>query len=224
MFCTHCGKENDNDAVYCIECGHEVNEASSKKINLKIPDIKIKNKKAVTAVAAIVLLVLVGNFVFGGRSYKKTINLFVKYSTPEKLDLMKVYDELIPSKVVDYAMKESETSRSEFKKEMKKLEEDAERSYKQIAEQYDVKMKDIKISYEIAGAETLKGDDLADIKDLYKDDIGLKVSAAKQIEVEMTVHIDEDTEFTNSLDVDLVKVGRSWYLDIPTMGGLDSMF
>ena len=85
-------------------------------------------------------------------------------------------------------------------------------------------MKDIKISYEIAETETLKGDDLADIKDLYKDDIGLKVSAAKQIEVEMTVHIDEDTEFTNSLDVDLVKVGRSWYLDIPTMGGLDSMF
>lgn len=224
MFCTNCGKENESDAVYCIECGHEMNEASSKKINLKIPDITIKNKKAVTAVAAVVLLVLVGSFVFGRRSYKKTINLFVKYSTPDKMDIMKMYDELVPAKVMDYARKESETSRSEFKKEMKKLEEDAERNYKQIEEQYDVKMKDIKISYKIAGAETLKGDDLADIKDLYKDDIGLKVSAAKQIEVELTIHIDKDTEFTNSMDVDLIKVGRSWYLDLPTMGGLDSMF
>lgn len=224
MFCTHCGKENESDAVYCIECGHEVNEASSKKINLKIPDIKIKNKKAVTVAAAVIVLVLMGSFILGGRSYKKTINLLVKYSTPEKMDLVRIYDELVPSKVIDYAVKEGEISRSKLKKEIKEMEEDAKRSYEQIGKQYDVEMKNIKVSYEIVDSEPLKGDDLADIKDLYKNDIGLKVSAAKQIEVEITARIDEDTEFTNSMDIDLVKVGKSWYIDLPTMGGLDSMF
>ena len=80
------------------------------------------------------------------------------------------------------------------------------------------------MSYEIVDVETLKGDDLADIKELYKEDIGLKVSGAKQVELEVTIRIDDDTEVTNSQDIDLVKVGRFWYLDMPSMGGVDRMF
>ena len=63
-----------------------------------------------------------------------------------------------------------------------------------------------------------------DIKELYKEDIGLKVSGAKQVEIEFTFHLDGDTEITNSMDIDLVKVGKTWYLDMPTLGGIDRMF
>ncbi len=223
MFCTHCGKENDYDAVYCIECGHEMIEASSKKINFKMPDIKIKNKKAVTAVAAVVLLVLVGSFVFGGRSYKKTIDMLVKYGNSE-LDVKLVFDKLIPSKVIDYALEDAGQSRSDYRKEVKKINEELQRNVEQIEDQYDVKWKNCKVTYEITDTETLKGDDLADIKELYKEDIGLKVSGAKQVEIEVTLHLDDDTEITNSKDIDLIKVGKSWYLDIATMGGIDGMF
>ena len=47
----------------------------------------------------------------------------------------------------------------------------------------------------------------------------MKVSAAKSVEVELTVTSDE-TESSNSLDVSLIKVGRSWYLDAMSMGNL----
>lgn len=223
MFCTNCGKENDNDAVYCIECGHEMGKTAASKRNFKMPDVKIKNKNAVTVVAAIIMLVLVGSFVFGGRSYKKTIDLFVKYSISEA-DVKMVFDKLVPSKVIDYALEDAGQSRSDYRREVKKINEELQRNIEQIEDQYDVKWKNCKVTYKITDTETLKGDDLADIKDLYKEDIGLKVSGAKQVEIEFTFRLDDDNEITNSMDIDLVKVGKSWYLDMPTMGGIDRMF
>lgn len=223
MFCTNCGKENENDAVYCVECGHLMNKTAVKKGNIKIPDVKIKNKKSVIAIAAVIMLVLVGSFIFGGRSYKKTIDLFVKYTISEA-DVKMVFDKLVPSKVIDYALKDAGKSRSDYRRDIKEANEDLQNNIKQVEKQYDVKWKNCKVSYEIVDVETLKGDDLADIKELYKEDIGLKVSGAKQVELEVTIRIDDDTEVTNSQDIDLVKVGRSWYLDMPSMGGVDRMF
>ena len=176
-----------------------------------------------TAIAAVIILILVGSFIFGGRSYKKTIDLFVKYSVSEA-DVKMVFDKLIPSKVIDYALEDAGQSRSDYRRDIKKANEDLQNNIKQIEKQYDVKWKNCKVSYEIVDVETLKGDDLADIKELYKEDIGLKVSGAKQVELEITIRIDDDTEVTNSQDIDLVKVGRSWYLDMPSMGGVDRMF
>lgn len=223
MFCTNCGKENDNDAVYCIECGHEMNKSAVPKINLKMPVLKIKNKKNVTVVAAIIMLILAGSLAFGGRSYKKTINLFVKYSISEA-DVKMVFNKLVPSKVIDYALEDAGQSRSDYRREVKKINEELQENIEQIEKQYDVKWKNCKVTYEITDSETLKGDDLDDIKELYKEDIGLKVSGAKQVEIEFTFHLDDDTEITNSMDIDLVKVGKTWYLDMPTMGGIDRMF
>ena len=62
----------------------------------------------------------------------------------------------------------------------------------------------------------IKGDGLDDLKDAYED-ADVKGSAGK--EVEITVIADE-TESSNSLDVSLIKVGRSWYLDVMSMGNL----
>ena len=59
---------------------------------------------------------------------------------------------------------------------------------------------------------------MKDIKDAYED-ADVEVSAAKNVEVELTVTADE-TESSNSLDISLVKIGRSWYLDMMSMGGL----
>lgn len=47
----------------------------------------------------------------------------------------------------------------------------------------------------------------------------VKVSGAKFAEVELTVTVDErDASF--SQDISLTKVGRSWYLDVDSMGSL----
>ena len=143
MFCTNCGKENENDAVYCIECGHEMNKTATSKSNIKLPDMKIKNKKVVTVAVAVIMLIFVGSFVLGGRSYKKTVDLFVKYSVSEA-DVKMVFDKLVPSKVMDYALEESGHSRSDYRREVKKINEDLQRNIEQVEKQYDVKWKNFK--------------------------------------------------------------------------------
>lgn len=77
---------------------------------------------------------------------------------------------------------------------------------------------DWKLSYKMTNVEDVTGDDLNDLKSNYED-INVKVSAAKTVEVEFTLKGDE-TEISNSLEVSVIKVDRSWYLDLYTMGNL----
>ena len=77
---------------------------------------------------------------------------------------------------------------------------------------------DWKLSYKMTNVEDVTDDDLDDLKSNYED-INVKVSAAKTVEVEFTLKGDE-TEVSNSLEISVIKVDRSWYLDLYTMGNL----
>ena len=70
----------------------------------------------------------------------------------------------------------------------------------------------------MTNVEDVTDDDLDDLKANYED-INVKVSAAKTVEVEFTLKGDE-TEVSNSLEISVIKVDRSWYLDLYTMGNL----
>lgn len=64
--------------------------------------------------------------------------------------------------------------------------------------------------------EDVKGDTLKELRETYRTK-GVKVSGAKFAEVELTITVDErDASF--SQDISLIKVGRSWYLDMNSMG------
>lgn len=56
------------------------------------------------------------------------------------------------------------------------------------------------------------------MKEKYED-IDVKVSAAKTVEVKVMIKAGE-TENSNTLDISVIKVGRSWYLDPETMGSI----
>ena len=225
MFCGKCGHENEEDAVFCTECGARLDGgASASFIGAETVAVNVsadaKNRKIgmIAVAAAAIVLIAFGTFVFGGRSYKKTIALYVEYSN--KLDMEAICDKLVPSKIIDYMNEKDGISRSEYRKGIKQMEKEMEESIEEIEKQYDVKWKNCKVTYEITDMEALKGDELDDIKETYKEDIGLKVSAAKQGEIEITIKIDDDNETTTSLDISLVKAGRNWYLDLVNMGDL----
>ena len=194
MFCGKCGHENEEDAVFCTECGARLDGgASAAFIGAETAAVNVsadaKNRKIgmIAVAAAAIVLIAFGTFVFGGRSYKKTIALLVKYTYEP--DIEAVYDKLIPSKVINYNMKEKEISRSEFREKIKHDNEELEELFEEVQKQYNVKWKNCKVTYEITDMEALKGDELDDIKETYKEDIGLKVSAAKQGEIEITIKV-----------------------------------
>ena len=200
MLCKKCGTENPDGAKYCSKCGKALNEKSPAKKNRENGIVL-----AVCVIVAVVLLV----YTLGGRSYKKTIDTFV--TSQFAVDAQSIV-ELLPEKVVDKALEETGYSKTE-------LVDEANDSLKKQVDSLDQSLgDDWKLSYKMTNVEDVTGDDLDDLKSNYED-INVKVSAAKTVEVEFTLKGDE-TEVSNSLEISVIKVDRSWYLDLYTMGNL----
>lgn len=200
MLCKKCGTENPDGAKYCSKCGKALNEKSTAKKN--------REKGIVLALCVIVAVVLLV-YTLGGRSYKKTIETFV--TSQFAVDAQSIV-ELLPEKVLDKELEETGYSKTE-------LVEETNDSLKKQVDYIDQYLgDDWKLSYKMTNVEDVTGDDLNDLKSNYED-INVKVSAAKTVEVEFTLKGDE-TEISNSLEVSVIKVDRSWYLDLYTMGNL----
>lgn len=200
MLCKKCGTENQDGAKYCSKCGKALNEKSTAKKN--------REKGIVLALCVIVAVVLLV-YTLGGRSYKKTIDTFV--TSQFAVDAQSIV-ELLPEKVLDKELEETGYSKTE-------LVEETNDSLKKQVDYIDQYLgDDWKLSYKMTNVEDVTGDDLNDLKSNYED-INVKVSAAKTVEVEFTLKGDE-TEISNSLEVSVIKVDRSWYLDLYTMGNL----
>lgn len=200
MLCKKCGTENPDGAKYCSKCGKALNEKSTAKKN--------REKGIVLALCVIVAVVLLV-YTLGGRSYKKTIDTFVM--SQFAVDAQSIV-ELLPEKVLDKELEETGYSKTEL------VEETNDFLKKQVDYIDQYLGDDWKLSYKMTNVEDVTGDDLNDLKSNYED-INVKVSAAKTVEVEFTLKGDE-TEISNSLEVSVIKVDRSWYLDLYTMGDL----
>lgn len=215
MYCGKCGAQNADDADFCANCGAKLKKsAPTTATTVSVPNQNDKNRKVgmIAVAIAAVIVVILGVFLFGGRSYKVTVEKYVDASMDANA---KAIVDLIPKKVMDYALEQDGYDSSDLDDLISDLDE-------QLQDQMDSIDSYLgegwKVSYEILSEEDIKGDDLKDIKDAYED-ADVEVSAAKNVEVELTVTADE-TESSNSLDISLVKIGRSWYLDMMSMGGL----
>ncbi len=209
MFCGKCGTKNDDDAMFCAECGAKINEGQVSESNTTVAAApNNKNRKVgMIAVAVIVAIVIVAGFaMFGGRSYKATAEKFVNASM--EADAEAIID-LMPDEVIDYII-DSE-GYDDYDEMIDDLDEELQDTVDTLEKHLKKDLKDLKISTEILNIENITGDDLDDIKDDYED-MDCKVSAAKTLEVEITIE-SEETEISNSVDVGVIKIGRSWYLD-----------
>lgn len=215
MFCGKCGTENAEGAKFCKACG-----AKLEKINLDntvriVPcENAQKNKKigiivSIAALAAVICIVIA---LFGGRSYKSIIKKYMAASL--KADGKTIVN-LIPDKMLDYAMEESGYDHEEFESLVDDIDEQLQEAVNSIDDYLGA---DWKASYEIIEDEEIKGDDLDDIKSEYEV-ADLKISAARKIEIEITVKGAEE-EKKVSMSVPLIKCGNSWYLDAMSAGEL----
>lgn len=215
MFCGKCGTKNADDAQFCTGCGAKLNgEQLVKNSTTVAVNSNDKNRKvgmiAVAVIAVVVIALIIA--LFGGRSYKATVEKFV--NAQFDADAEAIF-ELIPEKMITYVLEEEGYDDDE-------LDEFIEEGNEELQDQLDdierYLGEDWTVSHEILTVEDVTGDELDDLKDDYED-IDIKVSAAKTVEVELTVKAGE-TETSDSLDISLIKVGRSWYLDLQSMGGI----
>ena len=215
MFCGKCGAKNDDNAEFCTSCGAKLNKyvpGAEKTVPVTYKSDKKRRGGMIAALIAVAAVILLGVVMFGGRSYKATIKKYADASFDA--DAKAIFD-LIPEKVVDYEMEQEEADSDD----LRDVIDEANGMLQDQLDSIDSYLGEgSKGSYKILDAENIRGDDLDDIKDAYKD-AGVRVSAAKRVEIELTVKKD-GKENSNSLDVPLIKVGRSWYLDAMSMNDL----
>lgn len=213
MFCGKCGAKNDDSAVFCAECGNRIAaaqpaapaaaEAPATATGSK-PGFTLNNRNiGIIAVAAVAALALIIGcfFIFGGRSYKDVVKDYFK--AIEKADA-KLMIELLPDDMIKSIMKEEDMTKKE-------LTEDLQDELDDMHEYYDK----VKISYEITDTEEFDKDDLKDLKKDYKE-YDVKVKDAMVVEVKVTLEFD-GRDISNTMELTLIKVGGSWYLDIDSM-------
>lgn len=211
MFCGKCGAQNADNAEFCANCGAKLKKnAPTTAATISVPNQNDKNRKVgmVAVAVAVVVVIILGVVLFGGRSYKATVEKFADALSDANAEA--IFD-LLPEKMIDYALEQNGYDSDDLDDLIDDVQDQLDSLDSYLDEGW-------KISYEILDTEDIKGDDLDDIKDAYED-ADVKVSAAKDVEIKITVKIDE-TETSDSVNVSLIKVGRSWYLDVMSMGDL----
>lgn len=236
MYCIKCGAENENNARFCVECGAKLqnvhmgreNAVTEKKVTEKLPymnkmeEVTKKSQKEsrrkIKIVPIIILLVLVAavvvfpKFIMSGRAEKKIIKEFVKAEMTG--DAEKIID-ILPEGVLEIAKTEGGMSRNELAEVMRKQFDSV------IGTLESTYGEDWKYSYKINSIKKVSQEDLEDIKDMYSNDLELEldISEAKTAEVEINVSGNQ-IENSNTLDVSLIKVGGTWYLDFASLAAL----
>lgn len=232
MFCGKCGTQNPETAAFCKRCGMRLKDQAKPAVKPAAPKAPVEpqlqyqpkrpapkrkrrrnDKNGIIAIAAMAALILVLALVlFSGRSYKATVKQFVNATFEAD---GKALVKLIPKDLMEYALDESGYDEDELDEMIEDLDDELQDAM-DLIERY--LGDNWKVSYKIIDTEDIKGDDLKDLKKSYKR-LGVKISAAKDVEMELTLKTKEDKE-SNTVTISLIKVGRSWYLDLDSMGSL----
>ncbi len=211
MYCGNCGAQNPDGAAHCGNCGAPLNPApaaggnQSAKKNRAIGIAVIAGAVAVVA-AVVLLVVLLGG---GGSSSAKSAAVdFVETMFDGKIS--KLVD-MVPDELLKGLAKERDISKSEARDMLAGGLEELE-SYTGI-----LKLAKLKVGH--AEVEDMDRDDLDRLKDDYAE-YDVKVKDGKTVEVEVSMEFMDEKE-TETIDVPVVKIGGSWYVDFMN---LDDMF
>lgn len=214
MFCGKCGEKNADDAMFCSGCGTKLSGGEAVKSGKPVAANTDKKRKMGIIPVVVIMAAVIGlaSMLFGGRSEEDVVEQFVNAVFEPDAEVIL---DLMPKKVVEIFMKEENMDKEAYKEFIqegnKELQKEIESLDRYLGEGW-------KVTYEITSIETLFGDDLKESYEVF----GIEVSEAKNVKVKVSVITKGGTvEEANTLNVALIKVGRSWCLDV---SALDNLF
>ena len=221
MFCPKCGAQNGSSARFCCKCGAPL---EAERVVYKAPEPPVasgtplapgaskalsgKAKLIGVIVAALVVAALLGCWilgVFGGSDQEDVVDQFI--DSMFDADAQGIVD-AIPDEVMQFLMEEMGCTEREL---VDQLQEALDYAFEYMPE-------GIKISHRIEETESLYGEDLEEIRRQYAE-MGVEVTEAKSVEVELTVSAMGMSESTD-IEVGLVKVSGIWCVDFLSMGDI----
>lgn len=214
MFCGKCGTQNAEGIANCVCCGEPLQqeptqESKPKKTTfLDLLKALSGNKEKMiaviaVAVAALICFVIILCLIFGGNGPKSVAEKYVKAVTKPDFNAAV---KLIHKDVIKEAKKNNKDDYFDFDDIIDGYDEYVEETFEDTyGDDWKIKIKSIE-------EDDLKKSKLKDIKERYDDDYDIKVTDAKEVEVELKIEGDDDD---GKLDYTLiiVKIGGKWYLD-----------
>lgn len=235
MFCTKCGTQNPSGSRFCGKCGAPLGAADNVYGAPQQPAAagnaygapyqpaaagyagtprpaapsrsagSGKGKLIAIIAAALVVVTLLGCWifgVFGGGGYEKVVDNFIESMFDG--DAKGVVD-CLPDELMEYIAEEEGATKRELIDELQEELDDI----------FDYMPSGLKITHKIVYTEDIRGDELRYLKEDYEE-IGVRVSAAKYVEVELTASAMGMSESTE-VELCVIEVGGSWYIDIESM-------
>ena len=220
MFCGKCGAKNESGAAFCYACGAPLGTAApagesaaaakpgAGTVSAAVQDSGRHKKIGIAAVAAAAVVVIFVVFsLFGGRGDKATAEQF--FDAVFYGDAAAIVD-LVPKGLVNTMIEESGYSREEVAEEFGQMADYLNSSVDALKAMGS----GVDISYDAVDSEDVDASQLSYLQEQY-DEVDVDVSAARTVSVEFRVQVKSlGIDETNSFDVPVVKVGRSWYIDV----------
>ena len=251
VFCSNCGARNEDGTAFCAECGAPLQQAQNAAPNgdpqaqaaesnpgaapasIPTPDGKRVKKFGSKlpliigiAVAAVVIIVL-ALVLFTGRNADATAIQAVE--AVFKPNTEKIFLSLTPKKVLNEFLDQADYDRDDLKDECEDMDDAISDAKEDLEDALDERLK---FSYKVRRSKDLSNRDLKNLKGDYDDEFGVKVSAAKNVTVRVTVKAGKETEHFDVEDITIIKVGGKWYVELESFvssiysmeSGLDHLF
>ena len=223
MYCGKCGAKNEPGATFCGSCGAPLEGAkpeaasfgasadSAEPVAAAVQSSRKNKTIGIAAAAVVVVVAVVAIFSLfgglGGRSDTKTVEQF--FDAVFDADPQAIVD-LIPKGVIDTAKKESGYTDQQIEDELSSLASQWESAIGAL----DFLGDSVKVSYAAVSSEDVDASQLSYLKEKYQP-MDVDVSAARAVHVELHVKVDSlSVDQSTVIDVPVVKVGNSWYIDV----------
>ena len=244
-FCNQCGTQLTDEDMFCPSCGtpvvpagepaaqtFEQNEPPRYEAEPQNPEpasyYKEPSKGAsfvkglftgkmkwITCgiIAAIVVIIILIAAVGGGigKPYEAPVRSVMNVVAKKQFNKsgLKTIFNAMPPEVREAVLEQEDAD------DFDELYEDSEDSMEDTMDM----MEDYKISYEIKKSEQLKKKEIKAIEERYEDymDVDLDINDAYSVKVKMVMNDDGDKE-KNTFEVNSIKVGGKWYIDMYTLG------
>lgn len=204
MYCGKCGAKNEDSAKFCANCGEMIPGSGASKTPGK-RNHRIIGIIAVVLVAAIVILS--GFALFGGRSATDTAAAMLEALT--EFDLVQAYN-LYPKPVQEILIEQEGITADEYRQMLIERNDEVRQELSMLGSE---------IKWENGDLEDVSAETLTALKKLYKEEIGIDITAAKHLPIKMTVNVWGFSQ-SQTMDAILIKYKGTWYLDYDSAGDL----
>lgn len=226
MYCGKCGSKNLDGVEYCANCGAKLSASStpggqqtgeapnsgpSASVSIAVPKKGVNIRNIAIIICVAVVAIVLGTMFLGGRSVQTTVDKMITATFAG--DAQGIVD-LVPDKVLDQVLRSEGYDRSQLDSFLAEGSDELQVQLNLLALNVGSPMKTEHTFTE----EDKTQEEIDDLNSEYEE-FGVKVSAAKTAWVEITVS-GSVRENTSQMNLPLIKVGKSWYVDVVSLGSL----